>query len=381
MIQDLKGCDIILDEIHTYNNVSKSIVLKIVEVLHSIGCRIHIGTATMPSVLYDQIIDILGRNFVSEVSLDREELDKFDRHWLFKLGSWDDAFPQIDRGVKDNSKILLICNRVDSAQNIFGAIKEKYSEIPSMLIHSRFKRMDRQEKEVRLIGIDAEGNSTNQFNTLSGPCIVVSTQVVEVSLDISFDLLITETAPIDSLIQRFGRINRKRNSSTIGIYKPVYIIAPPKDKQDARPYDLEILQKTFEVLVHDKILHESEYQEKINHVYPELVVMDIETHLAFKRDGAWNLPMLTHNHRSILLDLLDIDSVSAIISSDCNAYKKASLQEQMMLEIPVRYYSVRNFPPLPAGNDPFIIPDSAYTTEEGLDMARAEANRSDLNFI
>ncbi len=381
LIQDLKGCDIILDEIHTYNNISKSIVLKIVEVLHFIGCRIHIGTATMPSVLYHRIIDILGKNFVSEVSLDQEELNKFDRHRLFKLGSWEDAFFQIDRVFEENLKILLICNRVDSAQKIFEVVKEEYPEVPSMLIHSRFKRMDRQEKEVRLIGLDADGNFTGEFNTSSGPCIVVSTQVVEVSLDISFDLMITETAPIDSLIQRFGRINRKRNSSTIGTHKPVYIIAPPEEQKDARPYELEILQKTFEILVHDQILHEAEYQEKIDHVYPDFDVTDIETHLAFKKDGTWNLPMLTHNHSSILLDLLDIDSVSAIMNSDCNAYKKASFEEQMMLEIPVRYYSVKNFPPLPAGNDPFIIPDAAYTTEKGLDMARAEADRSDLNFI
>ena len=381
LIQDLKGCDVILDEIHTYDNVSKSIVMKIVELLCLIGCRIHIGTATMPSALYNRIIEILGKNVVYEVSLDREELDKFDRHRLFKLGSWEEAFSPIDRGVEENSKILLICNRVDSAQNIFEIVKERYPDIPSMLIHSRFKRMDRQEKEASLLGLDADGNSTGEFNTSSGACIVVSTQVVEVSLDISFDLMITETAPIDSLIQRFGRINRKRNLSTIGTYKPVYIIAPPDNQKDARPYDLEILQKTFEILDHDQILHESEYQEKIDHVYPDLDVTDIETHLAFKRDGTWNLPMLTHNHSSILLELLDIDSVSAIMNSDCSAYGEASPQEQMMLEIPVRYYSVRNFPPLPAGNDPFIIPDAAYTAEKGLDMARAKADRSDLNFI
>ncbi|MDZ7763228.1 MAG: helicase-related protein [Melioribacteraceae bacterium] len=64
----------------------------------------------------------------------------------------------------------------------------------------------------------------NNFNSSDEACIVVSTQVVEVSLDISFDLMITETAPLDSLIQRFGRINRIRNNETIGKYKPIFVI-------------------------------------------------------------------------------------------------------------------------------------------------------------
>ena len=55
MIADLKGCDVILDEIHTYSETTQAIVLKIVEILFSIGCGIHIGTATMPAELYSRL--------------------------------------------------------------------------------------------------------------------------------------------------------------------------------------------------------------------------------------------------------------------------------------------------------------------------------------
>ena len=79
MIIDLKGCDVILDEIHTYTGVSQAIVIKLVEILKSINCKIHIGTATMPSILYNKILSLLGDD-VLEISLPKKELEKFNRH-------------------------------------------------------------------------------------------------------------------------------------------------------------------------------------------------------------------------------------------------------------------------------------------------------------
>lgn len=132
LIIDIRGCDVILDEIHTYNGVSKSMVLKIVDVLNHLNCRVHIGTATMPSVLYGKLIDILGNENVSEVCLTKEELDQFDRHRLHKLESWKDADSILNQELKKNSKILFICNRIDSAQAIYDQVKEQYPEVTAM---------------------------------------------------------------------------------------------------------------------------------------------------------------------------------------------------------------------------------------------------------
>lgn len=380
-IEDIKGCDVILDEIHTYTGVSKAIALKIVEALNYLGCRIHIGTATMPSSLYEKIITLLGENSIEQVSLDKAELEKFDRHKLFKINSWEDSDQIIADAIKKKQKVLLICNRVKSAQNVFSRVKNLFSDIPSLLLHSRFKRGDRVEKEKKLLGVDKNGMPTGEFNTSLDACIVASTQVVEVSLDISFDLMITETAPIDSLIQRFGRVNRKRLPSTIGLYKPIYLIAPPEDKKEAVPYDLATLKNSFEVLEHNSILHESDYQIKIDRVFPTISSLSIETHAAFKGDGKWNVEMLTHRNNSILLDLLEIDSVNCIIESDCEKYRDANYKEQAMMEIPVRYYSVKDFYQLNCGNDPFVIPDQGYSDKMGLDINKAKLHQTDLNFI
>lgn len=380
-IEDIKGCDVILDEIHTYTGVSKAIALKIIEALNCLGCRIHIGTATMPSSLYEKIIRLLGKNSIEQVSLDKAELEKFDRHKLFKINSWEDSDQIIADAVKKKQKVLLICNRVKSAQNVLTRVKSFFPDIPSLLIHSRFKRGDRYEKEKKLLGVDKNGQPTGEFNTSLDACIVVSTQVIEVSLDISFDLMITEAAPIDSLIQRFGRVNRKRSLSTIGFYKPIYLIAPPEDKKEAAPYDLATLKNSFEVLEQNSILHESDYQKKIDHVFPEISSLSIETHTAFKGDGKWNIKALTHRNNSMLLDLLEIDSVNGIIESDCERYRNANYKEQVMIEIPVRYYSVKDFYQLNCGSDPFVIPDQGYSDEMGLEIDKAKLNQTELNFI
>ncbi|NJL77342.1 MAG: DEAD/DEAH box helicase [Saprospiraceae bacterium] len=57
---DVQGTDVILDEIHTYSDYSRAMVIEIVKMLLRLDCRVHIGTATMPSVLYDELLKILG---------------------------------------------------------------------------------------------------------------------------------------------------------------------------------------------------------------------------------------------------------------------------------------------------------------------------------
>lgn len=369
MILDLKGCDIILDEVHTYSGISQALVLKIIEVLKAIDCRIHIGTATMPTILYQKIKELLGDD-VLEVKLDDDELDKFDRHIVHKLSDFEAAKTIIDKAVQADRKILVVMNTVQHAQNVYDYIQEVYAEIPSLLLHSKFKRGDRNQKEKQLLGLDENGHSTNEFNTSDKACIVVSTQIVEVSLDISFDVMITATAPLDALIQRFGRINRKRNKDTIGNLKNVYVIAPAETDKEVRPYDLRILQKSFEVLDDRKVLKECDLQSKIDQVFTEINFLEIEEHSVFKSDGRFTINKLTHRTKAILFELLEIDSVSCIIEKDVEKYENGDFETRLKLEIPVTYWSVAKMEQSKKGNKPFIIPDKAYDSELGLEPSK-----------
>ncbi|MFA8436924.1 MAG: CRISPR-associated helicase Cas3' [Marinifilaceae bacterium] len=374
MLLDIKGTDIILDEIHTYTEVTRAIVLKIVEILKHLGGNIHIGTATMPSLLYDRIIDLLGKENVLEVKLKKEELDRFDRHIIHKAKDWESVNPNIQEAIERDQKVLVVCNRVASAQIQYANLKEQFPRTPILLLHSRFKRGDRDEKERQLLGLGAQGKSLGQFNTSDNACIVVSTQVVEVSLDISFDIMITEAAPLDALIQRFGRINRKRSAETIGKYKPIYVLEPPKDKKEALPYSLDIVEKSYEVLPEGEVLHENSLQQKIDEVFTEIDFMKIEQHAVFKENGKWSIDKLTHNPKAILLDLLDIDSVSCICESDEQAYWEATPDERKQYEISTRYYVVKDLRQLDGvGSSPFIIPDEAYSEELGFEVEKAKS--------
>ena len=385
MIMDIKGCDVILDEIHTYTEVTRAIVLKIIQVLKYLGCNIHIGTATMPKLLYNRILDLLGKENVLEVKLEESELEQFNRHIIYKIDSWDRAFEVIKQSVNEQKKVLVVCNRVKAAQEQYMRLKELFPDIPILLIHSRFTKSDRDEKECLLLGLDDVGKPNGNYNTSSEACIVVATQVVEVSLDISFDIMVTEAAPLDALIQRFGRVNRKRTKETIGKYKPIYVILPPDDAKKVKPYDIEIINQSYKVLPNENVLEEKLLQEKIDSVFTEINFLEIEQHSVFKETGNWSIDKLTHNSTAILLDLLDIDSVSCILEADKEAYSQSDYDERYKKEIHTQYYLVKELQQLKNqyGLSPFIIPDKAYSKELGLieDLLKQENYNVEYLFI
>lgn len=382
-IADLEGCDVILDEIHTYSGVTQSIVFKIVQVLKHLNCRIHIGTATMPTALYAQIIEVLGADNVLEVKLSADELNAFDRHVVHKIGEWSNAYTEIAKAITESKKVLVVCNKVQNAQAQYAYFKEQYPSIPIVLLHSRFKRGDREQKEKLLLGLNDDGRPNGNFNTSTDACIVVSTQVVEVSLDISFDIMVTETAPLDALIQRFGRINRRRTEATIGKYMPVFVIEPPEKESDCKPYKQANLVGSYAVLPSGEVLRERDLQAKIDMVFPSVDLLNIEQHSVFKQDGKWRIDFLTHRNKSILFELLEIDSIACIVEDDEIAYRDADYEARMGMEIPAKFnYGFKSLRPSLFGNKPFIVPNRAYSSELGLDMSLVKSeNYSTFEFL
>ncbi len=102
--------------------------------------------------------------------------------------------------LSSSGRTIIIANTVARAQALFKTLAERYPDIPSVLLHSRFFRNDRREKEALLARLFGKGTR--------GPALLVATQVVEAGVDISCDDLHTELAPMNSLMQRAGRCAR-----------------------------------------------------------------------------------------------------------------------------------------------------------------------------
>jgi len=353
---DLRGADVILDEIHTYTEWSGAMVHEIVRALLRLDCRVHIGTATIPTALYHKLLDLIGGSGqVYEFRLPDSELDNFNRHTVLKEKNEPDIVRLILKtAIADNERVLLIHNTVKAAQAAYQKWKADFPGVSVMLIHSRFRRKDRYRLEKTL---------TEDFNdrkkSTFAPCLVISTQVVEVSLDISFDRMITECAPLDSLIQRFGRVNRVRNVETIGNLKPVHVLAP---EGSARPYKKEVLERSFAQLPDRSVLRESEIQGKIDTVYPTVESREIDLHLVFVNDK-YKMQELVHYPKSVIVDALEIESATCILESDRTTYENGTWEERIGLEIPVAWstlkWSAKKYVQLEGiGSYPFVIPQS-----------------------
>ena len=356
---DLQGTDVILDEIHTYSDFSRSMVLEIVKTLLRLDCRIHIGTATMPSFLYDELKKMLGgSDEVYEVSLSDEILDTFDRHTIDKVEDESMVEHILQDAFIKKEKVLFVCNTIKKAQEIFIKYSDLYPEIPMMLIHSRFKRGDRAALESRLKK-EFNGDGSKEFGDGLMPCLVISTQVVEVSLDISFDRMITECAPLDGMIQRFGRVNRKRNKETIGKFKPIHVLKP---KGNALPYKMNILKASYDELPDNyQVLKEILLQQKIDKVYPFIDTKEIDVHLIY-REGGYTLKELTNNKKAVLVEALEIESATCILESDRDKYVSANWEDRIHLEIPINYKTISRhkskYEQLEIGSYPFVVPQN-----------------------
>lgn len=101
---------------------------------------------------------------------------------------------------ESGARVVVICNLVADAQRVHHEL-QALTQLHVELFHSRFRFCDRQKREAEIIKHYGKGSC-------SGGRILVATQVIEQSLDLDFDWMITQLCPIDLLFQRLGRLFR-----------------------------------------------------------------------------------------------------------------------------------------------------------------------------
>ena len=241
---EMAGGLFIFDEIHAYDPHTTALILTMVEQLRQdYNAQFCIMTATMPKFLKEMFVDAIGE--IVKVEMSAEKRNQFTRHRVRLLdGGILNAIPEISEQLEAGQRVLVVCNTVNQAQTVFEQLQPIATH--PQLLHSRFILRDRERIERGLTDAD----------------LLVGTQAVEVSLDIDFDLLFSEPAPIDAMIQRFGRVNRTQKKSICDV-----CICREGGEDDQYVYSTDRVQRTLDAFTGVDILYESTVQDLIDTVY------------------------------------------------------------------------------------------------------------------
>jgi CRISPR-associated endonuclease/helicase Cas3 len=247
ILSEMAGAVFVFDEIHVYEPHTTALILSSVEYLSRLDTKFLFLSATFPSFLKREIGKILN---LKEIALDEHEpeeqrlLEKPRHRCELIEGQIVDRLDRIKLDLNNGKRILVVCNTVKRAQEVYDSLRKSASS--SKLLHGRFILRDRETIERNLDKVQ----------------LLVGTQAVEVSLDIDFDILYTEPAPIDALIQRFGRVNRH---GTKGI-APIHIFTEGSES-DKYFYDPQRVSETLNSLARVAELNESLIIELVDTVY------------------------------------------------------------------------------------------------------------------
>lgn len=219
------GAQIIVDEIHAFDAQVTAMTLAALSYLTThLQAKVLFMTATLPRHLRE----ILQERFPeckNDIRPPESYLKSISRHKLNLLET-DILSPQVEdmiRRVASSKSVLIVVNTVKRAKKLTQKLRKTYPEFDVLILHSQLIARDRAQREKEIV--------------VAPMSILVATQVVEVSLDLDFDVCFTELAPIEALLQRFGRVNRRGKKGVANVY--VCLNYPDEEKRGELPYDRE----------------------------------------------------------------------------------------------------------------------------------------------
>lgn len=293
---------IIIDEVHAYDAYMTTLMERLLEWLAVLGSSVVLLSATLPKGRRDALLEAYVKGIRKEERKVPPELDEIQ----YPRISWTDGSEfhakRIDTSLDSTKKLQIqmvggdlpinggeyllgkqlkealagggcaavICNTVDQAQKVYQALKSYFpleaagDGSPELdLLHARYLYGDRKKREERTLlrfgkpaakvrcsdGIEREVKRPPK-------AVLVATQVIEQSLDLDFDLMVTEMAPVDLLLQRAGRMYRHKrdNRSANFVGKPPVLWVYRPGETDGVPdfgggtqavYDSHILLRSW----------------------------------------------------------------------------------------------------------------------------------------
>ena len=276
-VATLSYSKVVIDEIQMYSTDLLAYLIYGLKYITDFGGKFAIMTATLPGI----IIDLLKKEEIEFVTTEPFINDK-KRHNIKVLKNTINA-EFIKENYKDN-KILVVCNTVKKSKQIYEDLKNLGIECKELnLLHSRFIKKDRAKKEKEISEFANPKRfkeSVKKERELKNICengIWIGTQVVEASLDLDFDILITELSDLNGLFQRMGRCYRNREILDEKYNCYVFTEECSGIKSYKAVIDKEIHNKSKEALLEvDGLITEQEKLELIAEVYSTESLKDTE---------------------------------------------------------------------------------------------------------
>lgn len=205
---------VIIDEVHSYDMTMFTLLN---EFLVKFDIPVLCMTATLPKRRFERMENShllpFPRPEHQTFLTDLSDSAQCPRYRIRQSLDPKEAIEEAANAYLEGKRVLVVVNRVARCIEVARHLESKIGTLP-LVYHSRFRLMDRQE---------SHRNVVEAFKRTE-PSIAVTTQVCEMSLDLDAQYLVTETAPVPSLIQRFGRANRhlreRRQLADIVVYAP-----------------------------------------------------------------------------------------------------------------------------------------------------------------
>ena len=255
-LASLSYSKVVIDEIQMYSPELVAYLVYGLKFITKLGGKFAILTATFPPLFED----LLREEGIEFLKPDPFIDDKKIRHSIKVIDQLISPEFIVEQSKKED-KILVICNTVKTAQELYENLKNNYELENLNLIHSYFTKEDRSKKEDKILKLGKKGSV--------GKGIWIGTQILEASLDIDFDVLITELSDINGLFQRLGRCYRNREFISDKDYN-CYVFTGGEER--IRGVGFVIDRKIFEISKEeikklDGKLTESKKLEIINNTY------------------------------------------------------------------------------------------------------------------
>ena len=215
---------VVFDEIHASQPYTFGIILESIRMLKAMGTPVCLMSATLPSYMIEKLKGVLDNPEIVR-DYEGESLRRISISTSEEVDPVEETRRQYEKG----KRVILCFNTVRKATEAFRNLSDRIPEKDIALYHGRFNLEDRRRILSRITGD-------------TPPRIIVATQTIEISLDISYDVLITEAAPVDSLTQRFGRINRE------GTTPEGEAIIFPQNENSYSIYDKNLVYRSLELL-------------------------------------------------------------------------------------------------------------------------------------